>query len=406
MSNTGAKMESGPSGGGLRQLARHAGAVFVSTLGVQLTTFAIVALCGRILPIVDFARMSVMVATLTLAMSAFDFGMNITMTKMYGDTRDDAYLSSAFGLRLLMLPVGVLIGAVLWLSDMREVGVGIALGALMSLWNGARATDQARQDYRGFVRANAVFMLLRLGAGLLAIKLTRDPFVIVAAIYSAPVIAIIFTGSATLFRRAFSGMVRPTGWVLRYVLIVYLNQLAFIAIPYAPQFLIDARLDAVDVGRYGLILTFTAPVALVIMSIRTTLLPKLLGGGSDFEQMLWSFRGGSLIFALWCLLMCGAGAVAWFINHFYGIKYPDLVIPYLLYFGGFVTTGMIGFLSLSVHTRNVPHYNMIVNLLKVAVVAPLLYLFGFSLMAIIIITISVMVIGEILLALWLHRRMT
>lgn len=159
----------------LREVARHTALVFASTLAIQATTFAILAIAALVMPTEAFARLSLIVAAVILASAMFELGLNLTSTKMYGETRDEAFLRTASLIRLLCVPLGELagVGASAW--GAADIGIGIGLGAAVNLWNGIRASDQARQDYRSFAAASLAFGAIRGVAGLGALYATPTP---------------------------------------------------------------------------------------------------------------------------------------------------------------------------------------------------------------------------------------
>ena len=389
----------------LREVAQHTALVFASTLAIQATTFAILALAALLLPIGDFARLSLIVAATMLANGLFELGLNLTSTKMYGDTRDEAFLRTAFLIRLLCVPVGCLLGLAVALGwGATDIGLGVGLGAALNLWNGIRASDQARQDYRSFVTASLAFAALRAVAGLGVLYAARDPVLTAVAIYALPIAGAVFSASARYTAEAFTGARRPVGDMLWYATHVYLTALAFIAIPYVPQFVIASRLDATAVGTYGLILTFTGPISLLVYALRSVLLPKMLGGGSRFEDMLWSWRGLLAIIAMWTLLMTGGVLLGYGLEKFYADKFPGIGSAFLIFFLGFSATAMIGLYSLSVHTLGMPQISTAIALAKVAALLVLLQLTGSTLRDVIVLTAIVMVAGGVALAALLATR--
>ncbi len=388
----------------LREIASHTAITFLSTLAIQATTFAILALAAVILPVGEFARLSLIVAAVMLASALFELGLNITSTKMYGDTRDEGYLHFAFLIRLGLVPLGAVIGAAVAFAGLSDIGLGIALGAILNIWNGMRATDQARQDYGSFARSSAVFAVLRATAGLFALFVFHDAPLVAIAVYAVPVVACLTSASARLFREALSAPRPEIAGVLRYGTYVYINAVTFIAIPYVPQFFVASRLDAVHVGTYGLILTFLGPISLVVNSLYNVLLPKMLGTNSSVEGMLWSRRGAIAIVMLWLVMLAGSGVLAAGLNAVYQARFPGIVPMFLLYFAGFSASTLLGIYTLSVHTQGVPQINMVVNAVRLVALLAALYGFGRSLSSIILIVVCMMVIGQIAVVAWLSRR--
>ena len=389
----------------LREVAQHTVLVFASTLAIQATTFLILASAALVLETDGFARLSLIVAATMLANGLFEFGLNVTSTKMYGDTSDEGFLRTAFLIRLLCVPLGCMLGLAVALAwGARDIGIGIGLGAALNVWNGVRASDQARQDYRSFVAASLSFAALRALAGLDTLHASGAPVLTAVAIYALPIAGAAFSTSARYAAEAFTGPRRPARDMLWYGTHVYLSALAFIAIPYVPQFVIASRLDATAVGTYGLILTFTGPISLLVYSLRSVLLPKMLGGGSRFEEMMWSRRGFFAILALWVALMAGGALLGYGLEIFYADKFPVIRSAFIMFFIGVSATAMIGLYSLSVHTLGMPQMSAVIGVAKFAILLALLALTGSTLSEVIALTAIVMVVGEIALVAMLGTR--
>lgn len=375
---------------------RQATVTAVATLTVQVSTFAVQALAPWLLSDVDFARLTVIIAATMLGSAFCDFGLGLTATRFYGQSRDERFLIGAFRLRLLCLPLAAVTAAVLLGASLihADIALAIVASAVLSLWNGARSADQARQDYRSFARASLLFSVLRTLCGLGALVMFRDPVAVAIGLYVLPMPAMLASESWALVLRAFRDRGRDVLAMLRYSFPVYINALIFIGLPYIPQFVIAARLDAQATGTYGLITTFTAPLSLVVYSLRSVLLPRMLGDDGKIEAALWSPRGfvtiGFIAVAAGLVGLC----VAQGLGLVYGTRFPELRQGFALFFAGFAFTACLGIFSLSIHTLGVPRLGMWLSLPKIVAMAGALTLFGDTLTEVITITILIMIAGE------------
>jgi O-antigen/teichoic acid export membrane protein len=385
-------------GNGFGHIARDTSQVLFSTISIQVATFAILALAGRYLPIVEFSRLSLIVATTMLATTVFDLGLGITATKFFGETRDDSYLRTAFGVWLLLLPVGATVSVLIWfVVGRKDLAVGLALGCALNIWNGVRVADIARQDLSSFTRASLYFAAIRLVAGISALLVSQDAVIVAVCIFLLPIVVTPFSASFLYITTSVSGARKPILQLLKYTSLVQLGALAFVATPYVPQYVIAAHFSAIDVGTYGLIMTFTAPIGLITSSLRSVLLPRMLGPNSVIENRLWSWSGILVVFGLCVLFLAGGVVVGIFVDYIYAARFPGIQNAFVVFYSGFCLTAVIGLYSLSVHTQSVPHYNMIVNLSKLLGLLVLLRFFGHSLMSIVAITSVTMVVAEVLL---------
>ena len=388
----------------LRRIFRDAAVTFFSTLLVQAVTFAVSAVSGLILDVNAFARLSIIVATIMLSSGLLEFGLNATATKFYGDTHDEGFLGLAFKGRLALVVVGILAGTVVWSCGWSDIGLGIAVGPVLNVWGGVRATDQARQDYSSVARSSIAFALTRAAGGTLALLFRADATLVALAVYALPVITYNVSASGRFVHRASSTPLAKRSGAARYAAHVHLNNIAFLAVPYVPQFAIASRLDATAVGTYGLILTFTAPVSLLVYSLRSVLLPHMLGKTSQVEGLLLTRWGLIMILALWSILMAAASVVAIGLDTVYGHRFPQLREVFLVYFFGYSGAAAIGFYSLSVHTRGVPHLASALGALKLLILIPAVIACGSDLVMMVSIVALIMILFEILLAVLIYRK--
>lgn len=389
----------------VRKTAWQTVLVFVSTLAIQLTTFAILAIAALIMPAEAFARLSLIVAATMLSLAIAELGMDTASARMYCDTKDEGYLRTAFAVYLTSLPVIALIaGSTAYVAGATDIGLGIALGGILNLWNALRSCDQARQDYRSFWRASFAFAALRLVAGGGTLYLTRDPVLTAAATYALPVVAGLLSTSARYAFEAFAGPRRAIGELAWYTAHVYCSTVSFIAMPYISQFIMAARLDATAIGSFGLILAFCGPISLLMYSLQSVVFPVMVGGGKALEDLIWSWKGLSVILCSILALIVGGAIVGQGLDFFYGHKYQGIATAFMIYFAGFSITSMVGLYSISQHTQGVPQYSNAINLIRVVTLTLLLSQFGTDLNSVILITVLTMCVGEFVLAALLGFR--
>lgn len=388
----------------LVSLIAHTGATFLSTLAVQASTFAVLAVAGLLLPVAEFSRLSIVVATTMLSTALFDLGLNVTSTKRFGDTGDVRYLAVAFAARVLLVPVAGVVGYFLTQAGAAELGMGVVLGGLLNVWNGARSTDQAVENYRSLALSSIVFAIVRAVAGLWAVIQLRDSGAVAIAIYAVPLAVSLISASTWLAISALSRQLPDLSGTARYAAYVYLNALAFMAIPYVPQFFISEQFDDVSTGTYGLLLTFSAPVALVVNSIYNVLLPKMLRSDSIYENELWSRRGLAALSALTLVTVISGFALSVALGQFYSHIFPEIQWAFFLYFSGFSISTIAGIYTLSVHTQGVPQINMLVNIVRLVALVAALLLVATDLMSVVQITVVVMFAGQLIMVGWLAAR--
>lgn len=388
-----------------RDILRKTAVTSATTFVIQLTTFAVLALAPLVLLERDFAALAVIVAATMLSNAFFDLGLNLTVTKFFGESKDEEWFISANRIRLLSLPLaGVLSLLTASLLAEPDIASGILCGAFLNLWNSVRSTDQARQHYLSFSRASMVFAGLRISFGSLALIVLRDPLAIAIGLYVVPVLAIrasiswplLATGLRRTGRRSSRGM-------LKYAFPVYLNALVFVGVPYIPQLIVAERFGDLAAGQYGLIISFTAPISMLVYSLRAVLLPMMVSQEENIETVMWSQRGVLVIAGIAIFFCLGGACIALLLEQIYGQRFSGIGVSFLIFIAGFAITSAFGFYSLSVHTLGVPYVAMWISLAKMVLLAVLLNFHGHSLNHVIASTSSVMISGELLLAAFLFH---
>ena len=390
----------------LADVGRRSTQVFLTSALIQAGTFVVLAAAALLLPTSEFASLSLIVATTVLSGALFDLGLSTTTTRQFGITRDEGVFAMPLAIRLLLVPVAGAVGLLLWQSGLREIGLGVLLGALQNIWVGSRAADQARQDYGSFLRSSIAFATLRLAAGLAVIILRPEPILIAVALYAVPLVAALWSRSSRSLGRLLAARPAWDWGMIRYSAFVYVAALSFVALPYAPQLAMAATHDEASIATYGVILTFAGAINLIFFSLRSVLLPMMLSTGGRLERELWSRRGAVAVGGLFVALVVVALVLATAVQAVYGGKYPDILPSFLISFVGYAATATIGLYSLSVHTRGVPELNAGVSLLRLAALGLISVLVPPSLLAVVCSVAATMVGSELLLALLLARRIS
>lgn len=387
----------------VRRLIAHSGSTLAATLAVQLSTFIILTLSAQVLSTEQFARLSLIVAVSMMSSALFELGLNVTATKVFGESRDAGVFSVTMRVRLGLVLVALGCGALFWRVAPGEFVLGVALGAVLNVWNGVRAEDQARQCFKEFAKNSFLLAGVRLVVALPLLFALRDAVWVVIGIYFLPVVAVLIVSSAWRRLIAKGGDQFGVASVFAYAKYVYPNSLIFIALPYLPQLLIAERLPATAGASYGLVIAFSGPVGLLIYSLRATLLPKLFGQNGSIEALVWSRRGFAVLAFGWVLLMLLGIGLSIVLDVLYGSKFLNISEAFLIYFAGTSFAGVAGIYGLSVHTLGVPQLSLSVSVARLVGLVLGLLIFNESLIEVVAVVSCVMVLGEIVLVVLLAR---
>lgn len=385
-----------------KKLFRHSGGTLAATLAVQASNFFLLAVAAQLLTTEEFARLSSIVAVVMMSSALFEFGLNVTATKIFGESRDKGVFSVAAKIRVWTLLIVMVVSSLLWVVSPADVLLAITLGAFTNVWNGMRATDQAMQQFRAFAKSSLLFALFRMLITLPLLFFVGDAVSTAIGLYFAPLAALMLVAGGWRDVRSGGGGQIKVAEIFSYAKFVYPNSIIFIALPYLPQLYIGDKLSFEAAASYGLIVAFSGPVGLLIYSLRATLLPKLFGQGA-LERRLWSTKGGLLLSIAWVFLLVTGGVFAEILEFFYGERFDGIRSAFLVYFAGISLTGILGIYGLSVHTLGVPQVSLYVNGLRAVALVCGLIQFGFSLMSVVLVLSTIMAVGEIVLLIVVYR---
>jgi len=376
---------------------RDALRVFGSNLAVNLSSFLVLAIAGRVMQVEQFATLSLIVAMSQLGSSALDLGINVGTVKKYSEKKEQRFLSTLIWLKLAVYAVCV---AFVFLGYMGGVPaywlVVIACAASIDLWSGARALDQARTDFGSFAQANILFAILRIPLSVIGI-ITGNAVLVAAGLYIGPLLAIALYKWRATASHTERLDVDTGSEVLRYALPVYVSSTMYTFAIYCPQFFISHRLDAVAVATFGVLLTFLGPLVLLNASVRVYLLPLVAGSAIRRSDILSNRRVVAMVWGLLGVAFVGLAISAVLIEKIYGQKYPGIALPFAIFIGLNFLCLLIGEFNIEVHRLGRIKIEAVVNFARLAVLVTVLWLFGSDLLSIVILSGLTMVVGEIVL---------
>ena len=371
--------------------------VLGSNLAVNLSSFLVLALAGRIMSIEEFAKLSLIVAGSQLLSSALDLGTNVGTVKKYAESKEGRFLSALVWIKVAVACCccgGLVIGYKLgvppaWL-------IVLACAASIDLWSGARALDQARMDFSGLAQANIAFAALRCVLGIAGLA-TGSAFMVAMAFFIGPLLAVAaykWRTTAALTDRFDADTARE---VLHYAWPVYVSAILFTLALYYPQFVIARQLDASAVATFGVLLIFLGPLGLINASVRIYLLPRFAGKEVKRADVLANPRAMAMIVGVLVLALIGVAIGALLIEQIYGARYPGIGLPFWVFISLWLLTLYLGVFNLDVHRLGRVDAEAWVNAARLATLIIALWLFGRDLLSIVIVSAFIMFAGECVL---------
>jgi O-antigen/teichoic acid export membrane protein len=382
-----------------RQHVREFTLLFVANTLVNLSTFAVFALSPRFLSIESFAALSLASSSCQILNAVLDLGLNTTALTKFSDRQDQRFLNTLISIKGGMFAAALLLTPVALLAGPMELYAFVLIsGAAVNFWTAMRTVDQAQQNFRAYVAANMAFAMVRLLVGCAAL-LTGVWQSVMAGIFIAPVLCLVVIE----FRRLKSRLTFPVMATVRemfaYSKLVAVSGLCFLLLPYLPQYVIFARLSALEVSTYGIVLVYIGPLSLLIFSLRSYLLPKVCADDKLMEGtavLSWVILGGMAV----ALGLCGLSLV---LGYLYAYRYPELPASFAVFSLCYVLTAFAGFFNMRLYPRGLVAYELAINAARLGISALLLFLWGHTLLEIVLLSSATMAAGELCLLFAVRR---
>lgn len=372
-------------------LARSFVSVLGSGLAVNATTFVILAAAPLVLTVNDFAHLSLGVAAVMFLVSFLDMGLGITSTRQFAATKNLAFLSLSIRARLLLCAIFGIAStatALAW-PETRVYAIATACAVMLNLWTGLRAADQAREDFAGFAKANLVFAGVRLALAGTAL-FSGSWIAVMLGLFAAPVGAIVLLKAPKVLRLITIETDLILGRTIRYAGFVFVSSVCYAALIALPMAVAGWRLDPVAIGTIGIAATFVGPISLLNNALRLVLLPRVSTSENPISPTMSPKRWmAAIILPVACVLL------VWLVSeHVYSDRFPLAGAVTTITVAATILVVALGLLNMDVHRLGTPGLEAVVNLCRLLVTAPLLWLAGTSVLQLSITAAALLVIGE------------
>ncbi|MER2998504.1 hypothetical protein [Pontibacter populi] len=354
--------------------------VFASTLANNISAFAITLLATKALPTSEFGVFGLYIAIVTVGSLILNFGLNISTIGLYKQVKDIKLLSISLlwnitqGIILILLSgyVYKLLYLAFPLLEGRQTEVTniVIATALLNIWSTIRSCDQAIGDYKSYAVNTFIYSGLRiitLGIGYWFFDSSTNLFI--SSLYVIPLAVLITYNlitkyvhqfqflSISYFRTNFLRLINYGKWVV-------LSSIAYILISRLPQYQLAGANQEHQLALYGASVTFLGIMSLVNDSVRSILLPELMGLKTVQELVNYKKVLASkwLIFA--GIIMFFIGSVTGFQLLFMGQEYKDSILIFVIQSFGLATAMYIGYFNVLIHRLGRPNIEAVANLLK------------------------------------------
>jgi O-antigen/teichoic acid export membrane protein len=377
--------------------------VSVSNLMANGTTFILMMIAAKTLTITEFSNLSLAVSVCFMLTTVLDFGVNLTLVRSFGINKNSEILDGAMSLKWLtfasVLPfcVAGLILSQNYGYHLSIVAWGLLGAAVLNLWMGTRAIEQAHQNFYTYAKNNLSYAAIRLLLGGAALWLVDnvDVFFFTAFVLPGLVFVVVQVLKGTAYQISDSSFKAMLIGGRGYSALVFLSSVAYGAILYIPQFVVAHRLSATSVSSYGISLSFLGVVALIANSVRSVLLPRLVGGNPKdaIRRLVLKLKKLLPLYLAMSAVILSVGARS--INYWYGELMPDAHYVFLICGSGLLGTVYVGFFNVSIHAIGRPALEALSNVCRLIVLIPALWVWGNSLLGIAATFAVVLFLGEI-----------
>lgn len=380
------------------QSLRHLGGalllVTAATAVNNLIGFVVQVVAARNLSPEGFGVLSLCFSLALLVGTIGDLGLGLTAVRLFSERRSQeekrVLLGSILLLRIaiffLLLLLSVLVGRLLpnvlgvegsnWLL----FSTAVITGGFIAFWIYLQSLFRC---YKNFATLS-VYTLLYSGLRILALPLTfvlagQNPLAWLLATYTLPTMLLLFIGLAPRARGfvvpqpPFGDILQALKQTLAYTKWVALSSIAYTAIPYAAQSILAVRASAKEVGLFAAGLVFAMVFSMLNTSVRSVLFPEVsaLEGKEQIAKYLRRVRRIAPYYISLSVLIVATLAIVQ--QLFLGEEYQQALPVFLITSFGFLTTIFLGLGTMLIHTMKEPKIDALVNVVRIALAAMLVY---------------------------------
>ncbi|HUR40801.1 MAG TPA: oligosaccharide flippase family protein [Verrucomicrobiae bacterium] len=349
-----------------RSLIRPAFGLLAGNAFNNAMAFVITLYSGSLLPAAAFGELGVALASIVLVATLTDWGSSTALVRVAA--RDPSRADTAGDTVLL---VKLLLGVTIVLLSISEDGlqfITAAGAAVLGVWMSARASDQARGDFRAMQWTSAACGVLRLCtfcAVLAYESLTAGQ--VIFALYVFPQCLLLLPRLVLLRAPDPESAMR----VLMYARWTGLASVAFVAFTRAPLFIAAILVSQDELGVLAGALTATLVFAMLGDALRSVALPQLVRAASRQARdaaRAWLPRASFPAFAVAALALIVACA---HYEQLLGAEHARGAVLLLAMGGATLIAAALGLPNALLHARGEPQLEALVNLARLTV-------FGFA----------------------------
>lgn len=364
------------------------------------------------------------IAMTTLIFS--EFGMNLTMVRLYKLNEQDPVKSNAvliwnFYFKLMVLTVIILAGAIFGsnishaLTQRADytflVAIALICGGLLGLFSYLKAFFQSFNSFKYIAYIILAYAFLRLVFLFFYIvfSIPASPEVLFAGLFFVPVLLILIVCFYTeKGKLKFDGIsfktLKETGKdIINYSKWVAISGISFVMIQKSLFFIVAYYGDIKQVSLLSAGLVFTAVFSMINDSVRQILFPKIsqldINKIKEYKNRILKIFPFYILFSLFLI-----GILSVLMYFVLGEQYSESLPIFWICGGGVAITAGIGFYTITIHTIQKPQIDAYINIGRFFVL--IIFLFLIKTMGIIPMALAyagIIIIGELLMAVYVSN---
>lgn len=384
--------------------------VFLSTLINNLVAFAITLYATKSLEIEDFGVLALYISFIGIGSLLVNFGFSVSIIRFYKKYKNpDVFYTSilwnlvqVFLILFLSTPIySNLVGSFpLLKGKFWEVFYVLFAISLLNVWQTLRASDQAEGDFKSYRNNTYLYAGIRTICFFIFLLLNPSKQInyiyFIHFLFTIPLSVLLLYNLGTRFRlKRFSFKFKIFFKLINYGKWIVASGVAFVLILRLPQMNLANAGQEGQLGLYGTSLTFLAIFSLINESVRSILLPEVIG--FDSEEKLDKFKKKLIsIFPIY-LLICGFTVLGLSVFQYFFMSgvYQQAIVIFIVQSIGLALTMFIGYYNVLIHNIGKPHIDAITNLLRISILFIVLPLIPQTALSFSLGLVSILVLGEI-----------
>lgn len=371
--------------------------VTIATATNNLVGFIVNIVAARKLGAEEFGVFSLAFSVATLTGTIGDFGLNLTMVRLFNKYRaktekQELVLASTLSFKLLLflilaivcLPLGNLLarGLGIGMENSELFAIALITGGILFFWTYLQSFLQSHRSFRQLTRYILAYAGLRVACLIVAYNLfPKSPLIWLVATYTIPVAILILFGVLPKAYKLIPITFRQPrenfsilAEALHYSKWVALSSIAYASLLNVLRFILAVRASTAEVGIFSAGITFTMAFSMLNQAMRAVLFPQVTAFEGPGQMKGYLKRLKQLAPYYFVLAILGIGALGVFQWFVLGAEYRAALPVFLITVSVLSLTLFLGLGTMLVHTMMKPQIDAWVNIGRLGIMIAMAFL--------------------------------